>query len=151
MKLRYETSITTFAQLAVVSLFVIVSGVIATIKECEDASSCVASSFVWMVILLLVAAWFTGLTALGYLAQTKRSARLAKVLIVAELGVAAICFKLATNPSSILGAFGSIIIGALAIWTIVLAYRLTKAKGGRIVAQTSTGRRRPPQSQAKKS
>lgn len=143
MKLRYETAVTTFAQLAVVSLFIIIGGVVDTIKACDEASSCVASSFVWMAILLFMAGWFIALTALGYFAQTKRSARLAKLLIIAELGVAAICFKLVTTPSSWIGAMGAGITLALALWTIVLAYRLTKAKGGRIVAQTRNPKTRP--------
>lgn len=145
MKLRYETSITTFIQLVVVSLFIIASGVIDTLKECQEhgASSCVASSFLWIVILFLVGGFFVSVCAIGYLAQTKRSRRLAKLLIVAEAGIALVSFKLLTTPSSWLGGIGSLIIFGLALWTIVLAYRLVKAKGGRVVVKSRIQKTRP--------
>jgi FtsH-binding integral membrane protein len=144
MTLRYETSITTFIQLVITSLFIIVGGVIETGKECQNgASSCVVSSFLWMVILLFVGGFFVCLTALGYFAQTKRSSRLAKLLIVAELGVALACLMLIRTPSSVLGGIGSFLIFLLSLWTVVLAYRLTKAKGARIVATTRTQKARP--------
>lgn len=137
MKLRYETAITTFVQLALMALLIIVGGVIETFKECQDgASSCVASSFLWLVMLIFGAGFFVCLSALGYFTQAKRSRRLAILLIFAELGIAAISFKFLTNPSSVLSGLGSFAMLGLALWTIVLAYRLTRAKGGRIVAKT---------------
>lgn len=146
MKLRYETAITTFIQLALIALLIIIGGVIETIKECQDgASSCVASSFLWLVMLIFGSGFFVCLSALGYFAQAKRSRRLAILLILAELGIAAISFKFLTNPSSVLSGLGSFAMLGLSLWTVVLAYRLTRAKGGRIVAKTRTtrARRRP--------
>ena len=147
MKLRYETAITTFIQLALMSFLIIVGGVIDTIKECQDgARSCLASSFLWLVMLIFGASFFVFLSALGYFAQAKRSRRLAILLIFAELGVAGICFKLLTNPSSVLSGLGSFAMLGLALWTIVLAYRLMQAKGGRIVAKPRASAIRPRRS-----
>jgi uncharacterized BrkB/YihY/UPF0761 family membrane protein len=138
--LRYETGITTFLQLALAALFVVVGGVSDMIKSCQDgASSCVTSSFLWMVILLFVIGFFMSLTALGYFAQTKRSSRLAKLLLITELGIAAISYKLLTASSSILSTVGVFIILCLALTTVWLAWRIIRAKGRRIVAST-----RPP-------
>lgn len=142
MTLRYETGITTFLQLALTALFVVIGGVSDMIKSCRDgASSCVTSSFLWLVILLFVIGFFMSLTALGYFAQTKRSSRLAKLLLVVELGIAAVSYKLLTASSSVLSTIGAFVILVLSLTTVWLAWRIIRAKGRRIVATNRTTQR----------
>lgn len=145
-RLRYETAIPTFVQLAVATFFVILGGVADTVENCDSASDCVANSFLWLVIAFMVGGWFIAMSALGYLAQTKRNYKLARLLIAGELFTAFITFMLLKNPSSPLSFIGSAIIFVLAIWTIVLAWRLYQARGARIVAGSPSSRpRRRPQ------
>jgi hypothetical protein len=145
MTIRYETAITTFAQLAVATLFVMLGGVFDTVKHCTEASDCVANSFLWLIIVFMVAIWFIMLCSLGYLAQEKRSYKLARLLIAGELFTAFITFMLFSHPSSPISAIGALTVFGLSVWTIILAWRIYKARGSRIVtpAQKTRPRRRP--------
>jgi uncharacterized membrane protein len=144
MSIQYQTSTATFVQLAVMTLLVILGGVTDVAKNCENAGECLTNSFLWIVIAFMLACWYAMLFAIGYFAQEKRSYKLARVLILGELFTAFVALMFLRTPSSLLGAVTSGAALLLAVWTIILAYRLHKARGSRITkASKKTSSQRP--------
>lgn len=142
MTLRYQTATATFVQLAVMTLLVIIGGIMDVAKNCENSSECVVNSFLWIIIAFLLAGWYAVLFALGYFAQEKRSYKLARLLIAGELFTAFISLMLIKNPSSFYSGLGAIIALLFAVWVIILAWRIYRARGSRITAPRS-GATRP--------
>lgn len=142
MTLRYQTATATFVQLAVMTLLVIVGGIMDVAKNCENSSECVVNSFLWIIIAFMLAGWYAVLFAIGYFAQEKRSYKLARLLIAGELFTAFISLMLIRNPSSHYSRFGALIALLLAVWVMVLAWRIYKARGSRITTARS-GQSRP--------
>lgn len=143
MKLRYHTAFATFIQLAVITLLVIIGGIMDVAKNCENSSECVVNSFLWIIIAFLLAGWYAALFALGYFAQENRSYKLARLLIGGELFTAFIALMLIKNPSSFYSGMGAIIALIFAVWIVVLAWRIYKARGSRISTTRSGGTNRP--------
>lgn len=143
MKLTYETSIATFIQFMVLSLLNILTGINSIVTECRaQDGSCVTGIFTSFVFYMLIALWFGVIWALGYLAQERRSRRLAQLLICAEGLIALIAYFNIKHHGGTLSLITSAIDLILAIWVIVLAFRLMRAKGGRIVSKQRSRRRR---------
>ena len=149
MRLRYETGTATLLQFAVVTILAFINQITSIVSTCvKHDGDCVSNSLVSLILVILVAIWFGFISALGYAAQDKRSRRLAQVLIGAEgLNVMISLFNAKHFPNT-LGLITSVIDLALAAWVIMLAWRLMKANGGRIVTATArakspTTRRRP--------
>lgn len=142
MTLRYQTATATFIQLAVMTLLVIVGGIMDVAKNCENSSECVTNSFLWIIIAFLMAGWYAALFAIGYFAQENRSYKLARLLIAGELFTAFIALMLVKNPSSFYSGLAAIIALIFAVWIIILAWRLYKARGSRI-STTRGGSNRP--------
>ncbi len=134
--MRYQTSTATFVQLAVMTLLVIMGGIADVAKNCENASECLTNSFLWIVIAFMIACWYAVLFAIGYFAQEKRSYKLARILILGELFTAFVALMFLRTPSSLLGVITSGAAIVLALWAIVLAYRIYKARGSRITTST---------------
>jgi hypothetical protein len=120
------------------------------VSQCHDASftDCAQGSIISFVYILLLAAWFGFLATLGYAAQDQRSHRLARVLIVAELMVLFVALFNARHFPNLFGLITSLVDAGFAAWIIVLAYRLSQAKGGRILAKASVKPRRKPSARA---
>ncbi len=95
-----------------------------------------------VVYWILIAVWFGFLWILAYTAQERRSKRLTWLLIGSQGMVALISSFNARHHPDIIGLITSIIDFVLAIWVILLAFRLLRAKGGRVVAKQSGGRAR---------
>lgn len=142
MKLRYHTAFATFIQLAVMTLLVIFGGILDVAKNCENSSECVVNSFLWIIIAFLMAGWYAALFALGYFAQENRNHKLAGLLIAGELFTAFVALMLVKNPSSFYSGMGAIIALVFAVWVIILAWRIYKARGSRI-STTRSGANRP--------
>lgn len=143
MTLRYQTATATFIQLAVMTLLVIVGGIMDVVKNCESSAECVTNSFLWIIIAFMLACWYTALFAIGYFAQEKRSYKLARLLIAGELFTAFVALMLVKNPSSTYSRIGALVALCFAVWTIVLAYRIYKARGSRITTPSSKSSKRP--------
>ena len=147
MTLRHQTSAATFTQLAVMTLLVIIGGVKDVASNCENASECVTNSFLWIIIIFMLAGWYVALFALGYFAQEKRSYKLARVLIAGELFTAFVALMFVRHPSSFYGGFSAFVALIFALATTVFAYRIYKARGSRITTkqhkQSPRPRRRP--------
>lgn len=147
MKLRYETGIATLIQFVAMMMFGFVNGLVSIIDDCHNNgfSGCAPNTVVTFAYILILAGWFGFIAMLGYAAQDQRSHRIARVLMAAEFLVVMIALFNARHHPSILELLTSLTDAALGIWVIILAFRLSRAKGGRIVAKQPTARprRRP--------
>ena len=142
MRLTYETGTATLIQFIVLSFLNIATGVSSTIGECRKSSDCIESIFISIIYYLLIVGWFGFIWILGFAAQDRRSRRLAQALIAAEGLIALIAYFNAKHHPDKLGLVTSVVDLVLAIWIIFLAFRLMRAKGGRVVARPR--RRRKP-------
>jgi hypothetical protein len=148
-KLRYETGTATLIHFIVMMLFGFVNAIAAIIDECKDtdAINCIQSSGISFIFVLVTAGWFGFLAMIGYAAQEQRSHRLAKVLMAAELMVLVVALfdikHFHSSSNTIFELLTSIIDAAFAAWIITLAFRLNRAKGGRITVPANRPRRRP--------
>lgn len=147
-KLTYETGPATFIQFAVLGILNIATGVQSVVLTCQkDNSDCLGNLLVSFIFYLLVLGWFGAVTALGFFAQHRRDKKLAWLLIFAELAIAGVAFlNIKLNLRYHIGwltLITSITDLILAIWIITLAYRLSKASGGRVVVKQRARKRRP--------
>ena len=135
MRLTYETSTGTLIQFIVLSFLNIGNGANSIIANCRHHNDCVINVLTSIVFYMLVVVWFGTLWVLGYLAQDRRSKRLAQLLICAELLVAAIALFNAKHHTDALGLFTSAVDLLLALWIIIMAFRLMRAGTGRVVTR----------------
>lgn len=140
MRIRYETGIATLVQFAVTAGLSIINGLASVIVGCRGGATadCITNTFVSLVLIILMVVGLGILLALGYAAQARRSARLAYTLIVIEAFVALIFLFDTKQSPGIVERLTSFLSFAVAAWVIFVAWRLSRAKGGRIV----DGRRR---------
>ncbi|HEU4984148.1 MAG TPA: hypothetical protein VFT58_00795 [Nitrososphaera sp.] len=134
MRLRYQTGTATFIQLATAMFLIVINNVIAFISACtEESSECAITAMFSLVFIIMSGLWFLAVSAIGYGAEDRRSGKLAYVLIIAELMTIAAAFGFFQHPSNWFSGLSALVIIVLAAWIIVLAWRLSRAKGGRIV------------------
>lgn len=140
---KYRLSTIAFIQFIAMCFLGIANGVYSIISTCIQHDDCVSNSLVSVVYWLLIAVWFGFLWILAYSAQDKRNKRFAQILIAAQSLVALVSAFNAKHHPDIIGLITSITDLVLALWIILLAIRLLRAKGGRVVAkQTGQARRR---------
>jgi hypothetical protein len=144
VKLRYETGTATLIQFLVVMLLGFVNLVAGIIEGCRDsgASGCIEGTIIPLVYVLILAGWFGFIAMLGYAAQDQRSHKLARFLMAIELLVLVVALFNAKHFPNVLGLITSLTDAIIAGWIIVLAWRLSRAKGGRITVPASRPRRR---------
>ncbi len=134
-------------QFVIIALLNFVGAVINIVVECHDASSgyeCASSAAIDMVYVILLAGWFGFIWVLAYAAQQRRDHRLAAILMGAEAMVLVVSLFNAKHYPNLLGLITSLVDAAFAVWIIFLAFRLIRAKGGRIRTSTSSRPRRRP-------
>ena len=147
MKLKYETSLATRLQFIVISLLGIPNGLNSIITTCKDShSDCFANTFLSLVYFILIVVFFGALWILGFAAQDRRSKRLARILIAAEAMVLLVALFNAKHHTDLIGLLTSLVDAGFAAWIIVLAWRLQKAGGGRVVSRQRPRQRRRPTS-----
>jgi hypothetical protein len=142
MKLRYETGIATLIQLVVMLLLNFVNALQSSISACSAHSGCISNIVSNLLFIIVLAIWLMFLSAVGYRAQDKRSRNFATVLIASEALIVLVAAFDIKHAPNILGLITSIVDLALAAWVITLAYRLRKARGGRVVVRQSSRPRR---------
>lgn len=143
-KLRYETGTATLIQFAIVMLLGFINGLVSIISTCHaEKGDCVSNSLVSLILIILQAVWLIFICVVGYAAQDKRSPRIAQLLIALEGMNALVALFDARHYPNLLGLITSVIDFALAVWVIALAWRLTRARGGRIPTTSGRARRRP--------
>jgi hypothetical protein len=140
MKLKYQTGIATMIQFITLSFLGIANGANSVVATCRhDSTDCVSNLIVSIIFFILTALWFGGVWILGAMAQESRNKRLALLLIGAEGLIALVATFNAKHHNDLLGLVTSLIDLILAVWIIILAWRLLTSDGKRI---TSGGRRR---------
>jgi hypothetical protein len=136
MKLTYQTSIATLIQFITLVVLNIGTGAVSVVTSCSGkGGNCVSNLLVSLLFFLLICVWFGAIWILGYLAQDRRNKRLAQLLIIAEVCIAAVALFNIKHHSNLLSLGTSIIDFGLCVWVITLAYRLMKSGGGRIVTK----------------
>lgn len=143
MTIRYQTGVTTLAQFVSMAVLNLINMLYSSIHSCvKSGSECIGDVTINLLYFLVVCAWFGFIWVLGYAAQDRRSKRIAQVLILAETAVfLAALLDLKHFPNA-LGLITSAIDAFLAAWTIILAYRLIKSRGGRVVTQSRPKKRK---------
>lgn len=147
MGLKYETGIATMIQFITMSALNIGTGLESVVTACrkEDAD-CFGNALLSLIFYLLIASWFGAVWFLGYMAQERRSKRLAQLLILAELAILVVAlFNIKLNRSDngpLLSLATSLIDVGLTIWIIILAFRLMRSGGRRITSAARPRRRR---------
>lgn len=143
MSLKYETGIATLIQFITISLLNVINGVGSIVTDCSrNGADCVWNTFATFVYILLIVSWFGGLWVLGYATQDRRSRRLAQLLILGETAVVVISLFNAKHGHGTFNRIISLTDLALALYVAALAFRLMRAKGGRVVSSTRARRRR---------
>ena len=148
MKLTYETSVATFIQFIIVSLFILGTQLGSSVTGCfkSSATDCITNLITSLIFFLLAAISFGFIWLLGYAAQNRRSRRLAQFLIAVEgfIGLLALfSIKLNSGSRSASGLIASFGVLVMAGWIVSLAFRLMRAGTGRVVTPQRR-RRRPP-------
>lgn len=140
--LRYQTGTASFIQLAVVVLLVVVNNLFTLVDSCKSGGECAVTALFSMIFIFMTALWFFVLSAIGYAAEERRSRNLAYMLILGQLATMGIAYGFFKHPANWFGMLSALIVILLAAWVIMLAWRLSKAKGGRIVARPAAARPR---------
>lgn len=135
MQIRYETSVATLTQFIVGTVLAFLTGAVAIIGGCRSSggADCVSNAFVSLLFVILVVAVYGFFLGLGYVAQERRSSRLALLLIGTEAFAALIFLFDARQSPSLIDKITNVISLAVAIWVIYVAFNLYRAKGARIV------------------
>jgi hypothetical protein len=139
MKIRYQTGIVTLIQFIVGATLGFANDVVSSVVGCTGhGTDCVSNTLVSLVLIILTAIWFAFVAALGYAAQDRRNRRLARFLILAECAIAIVALFDAVHFPNILSLITSLADLGLALWALLLAYRLSRANGGRITSSSRT-------------
>ncbi len=126
----------TFVQFIAMSFLYFLINLGSIISTCRGRSyNCVSNSISSISLSIVIIIAFACLWALGYYVQNRRNRHLALLLIAIEAGIFIIELLDAHNFTNILGLITSILDMLLALWVIALAFRLFRAKGGRIVSR----------------
>ena len=134
MKLRYETGIATLIQFVTMAFLNVGTGLVSVVSGCHSGiGDCIVNSFTSLVYFLLITLWFGFVWVLGFIAQDRRSKRVAQALIGAEILIALVALFNARHHVDAIGLVTSLIDAVLAIWIIFLAFKLMRSDGARIV------------------
>lgn len=135
MRIRYETGIAALVQFVVTTLLTFVSGVDSVVGSCRQGfnADCVSNAFVSLVLIILIVFALGCLLLLGYAAQERRSSFLAKLLLAAEVGIAFIYLFDTKQAPDLIERITNLLSFSLAAWVALVAWRLARSNGGRIV------------------
>ena len=121
-------------QLIGVVLLVIINNIIILIESCKSAPECAAAAMFSLFFVVSTAVWFGFLSMIGYKAEEQRSHKAAYALIVGEVATAAAAYGFFSNPGGFFGKLSAFLVLVSCGWVVYLAWRLARARGGRIVA-----------------
>lgn len=143
MKLTYQTGIAALIHLGVITVFNIGNGINSSVVQCTNGSSdCVGNIITSILYFMLLTMWFAFLWILAAAAQTKRSRKLAFLLIGGEFLVFMISLFNAQRHNDLLGLVTSLVDAVFALWVGWLAFRLFISGGARVTTSARSRRRR---------
>lgn len=137
MRIYHQTTIATIIQFVVGSALSFITGVGSIASGCYGQSSadCVTNTFVSLLLVLLTVGAYGALVAVGYLAQARRSKRLALLLIGLEAGAMVVfSFDAKQSPSTV-DRFANLAALAVAAWVAFIAFNLFRSGNSRVVAR----------------
>lgn len=149
MRITYETGFATMIQLIILAFLNIAGTIDSIVTTCQNPNGdCVGNTLTSIIYYILIVLWFGFIAFLGYLAQTKRNKLFSRLLIMSEMAVtfiALINIYLGINSThnNALNSLTSFLDLILSVWIISLAYRILKAKGGRVVLKRHIQRSQP--------
>lgn len=140
MRIRYETSLATLVQFLAGVALSFVNGVASIAGGCFHTNSvdCVSNALVSLIVMLGSAMLFGVVLGLGYVAQARRSARLAYILIGAEIAMGAIFLFDAKHAVDVITVVTNLLSASIAAWVIWVAWNLSRTRGGRMVRARNT-------------
>ena len=140
MHIRYETTLATLVQFVIGTSLTFVSGLASILGGCRNVGGvdCVSNTFVSLLLIILVIAGYGFLLALGYVAQDRRSSRLAVFLIVCELFAGLIFLFDAKQAPSLVERATNGLSFVIVLWVCWVAFNLYRARGARIVRRKRT-------------
>ena len=143
MKLRYETGVAALVQFVITIGLSFLNGAASIIGGCLHGftADCVTNGLSSLILIILIVIALGFLLALGYMAQERRSTSLARLLMGFEAFAALIFLFDAKQSPGVFDRITNFIYFLLAAWVIILAWRLSRSHGGRIVH--ARARRRP--------
>jgi hypothetical protein len=143
MRVRYETGVATLVQFAAGTILAVVSGGGSVISGClhHSGADCATNTFVTLLFLIFTAGVLAVIAILGYIAQERRSTRLAYILMGIEAGAALIYLFDAKQAPGFVDRITNLLTFLIAVWVIVVAWRLAQSKGARIVRRQRTRKR----------
>lgn len=142
-RLKYETGVAATFQFIALTLLNFISGVSGSVSQClKGSGGCVSNIVLAILYFLIVTIWFGALWLAGFAAQDRRSRRIAQFLILAEGLVLLVGLYQLMHHHSILSALVALVEVITSVWVAWLAFRLIRARGGRVRSRT---RRRPSQ------
>lgn len=144
MRITYETGIVTFIQFVTGSLLAIANNIYSIVSTCHSSGNdCVSNSIISLIYILVEIFAFAFIWILGFAAQNRRSRPLARLLILIELVVIGVTLiNIKGWNHNLLSLFTSLLDLALALWVILLAWRLSHANGGRVVTHARVRQRK---------
>lgn len=134
LKLKYETGIATSIQFVVVTILNLIDGVASSVSQCTSGSgSCFGDIALALVYFVLISICFGVLWLIGFAAQDRRSKRIALFLIAGEgLVFLLSLYNLTHHNTSLINSATSFVDLVLSVWVAFLAFRIMRAKGGRV-------------------
>jgi RsiW-degrading membrane proteinase PrsW (M82 family) len=134
LKLKYETGVATSIQFVVITILNFIDGVFSSVSQCTNgAGSCLGNIILAMLYFLIISIWFGALWLLGFAAQDRRSKQIALFLMSGEgLVFLASVYNFTHHTASLINKATSLVDLVLSLWVAFLAFRIVRAKGGRI-------------------
>lgn len=142
MKLTYQTGIAALVHLAVMTAFNILNGIHSSVQQCASGTNCVGDIIISMLYFMLITLWFVFLWILATAVQSRRSRKLAFLLIGFEGLVILVSLFNAQHHNNLLGLVTSLVDAALATWVAWLALIVFIHGGARVTSSTRARRRR---------
>jgi uncharacterized membrane protein YsdA (DUF1294 family) len=139
MRLTYQTGVGTLIQFLLLSFLTLGSQAVSAVTTCsQNNGDCVSNLITSIIFYILVAIVFGAIWLLGYSVQSRRSKRLAQLLIAIEVVIALgalFSIKISVHQANknVFALIVSFLVLVLAAWIITLAFRLMRAGGGRVV------------------
>jgi len=138
MRIYHHTSPATLVQLIVGSALTFITGFSSIISGCygNGSTDCVSNTFVSLLLVLLVISGYGLLAGVGYIAQARRSGRLALVLIGMEACAGVIFLFDAKQSLDLVDRAANLAAFALAVWVAYVAFNLFRSRGTRVVRKS---------------
>lgn len=146
LRLTYQTGIATTIQFITLTVLNFISGTVSSVDQCfGKGSGCAGDVVLQMGYFIVISIWFGALWLAGFAAQDRRSRRISQLLILAEGMVLIVgLFGLTHSKENVLAAIISFVEIVSSAWVAWLAFRLMRAKGGRVRVRSHIHHHRRP-------